>query len=105
MIGLGIITVVTFALIWLVAVPMAAVCPAVAPRGELHPCSAEVRHSAAISWSLVVTAATAVGVVALVLGRRRLRVVRRVTVVALVVVCLVALGQVVSSTGYAVPTW
>ncbi|MGV8967780.1 MAG: hypothetical protein ACOH2F_16060 [Cellulomonas sp.] len=94
-----VVALVTCAAIWLLAVPMEAVCPAVypAPGG----CTAADRQSAGVTWTIVVAVAYALTVaVALTVGRRKQRL-TRVALSALVVVAVVGFGAVQGSTGYA----
>src|SRR5699024_667172 len=63
----------TLLLIWFVAVPMEAVCPAIGGSGDIPPCSAADRAAAGVAWSLVVAGCYVLASAALLLGRRRSR--------------------------------
>src|SRR5699024_2941018 len=103
LIGLTGIGVATLVLVWVVAVPMDAVCPAIGGSGELPACTAADRVAAGARWSLVIAGCYVLTTAAVLLGRQRSRVLVPVAVVAFAVLCALALGQVVAVTGVVVP--
>lgn len=103
LIGLAGTAVGTLLLIWVVAVPMDPVCPAIGGSGELPPCTAADRIAAGVRWSLVIAGCYVLATAVLLLGRRRPRVIVPAAVVAFAALCAVALGQVASSTGSRFP--
>ncbi|WP_022916184.1 hypothetical protein [Ruania albidiflava] len=100
LIGLSGLGVGTLLLLWVAIVPMDAVCSAVGGSGELPPCTAADRIAAGLGWSLRIGAGYGLSAgVVLLFGRRRSRVVVPAVLVGYGVLCLVALGQVMASTG------
>src|SRR5699024_12428382 len=73
LIGLTGIGVATLMLVWVVAVPMDAVCPAIGGAGGLPACTAADRVAAGARWSLVIAGCYVLTPTALLVGRRRSR--------------------------------
>ena len=103
LIGLTGIGVAALVLVWVVAVPMDPVCPAIGGAGELPACTAADRVAAGVRWSLVIAGCYVLTTAAVLLSRQRSRVLVPVAVVAFAVLCALALGQVVAVTGVVVP--
>lgn len=92
-----VVLVATWAVLWLVVIPVGVACPAIypAPPG----CSAADRRAAGVTWSLIVTMAYALSVTtALTMGRGR-RWLSHAAMWALVLVAVIGIGAVQGSTG------
>ena len=94
------VAVITWAAMWLLAVPLEAVCPAADP-GSVG-CTAADRESAGIAWTIVVTVTYLVTVAIVTTVGRRYRWAMTATLWLLALVAIVAFGAVQGSTGYAI---